>query len=80
MAIRVYDNYDFEGEVVVETSERLYLGEAKYRAMDYDCTVMIKSYKGWVFKKGPSRADLIRDGKEKPDGLVASDRKYVYII
>jgi hypothetical protein len=80
MAIRVYDNYDFSGETVVETSERLYLGEAKQFAIDHDCTVMIKSFKGWEFKKGPSRADLLEAGLEKPAGLVECKIKSVYII
>lgn len=80
MAIRVYDNYDFPGETVVETTDRLYLGEAKQFAIRNDCTVMVKSFKGWEFKKGPSRTDLLETGLEKPEGLVACKIKTVYII
>jgi len=80
MAIRVYDNYDFPGETIVETSERFYLGEAKQFAIDHDCTVMIKSFKGWEFKKGPSLADLLEAGLEKPTELVVCKTKSVYII
>ena len=74
MAIRVYDNYDFPGETIVETSEHLYLGEAKQFAIDHNCNVMIQSYKGWEFKKGPSRADLITSE------LLICKTKTVYII
>ena len=77
MAIRVYNNSDYEGEVVVETTERFYLGEAKDFAKEYDCTVMIRSFQGWTFKKGPSRAEL---GDTKPTALVESRGKDVYII
>lgn len=80
MAIRVYDNYDYPGETIVETSERLYLGEAKQFAIDHNCTVMIKSFKGWEFKKGPSRADLLEAGLEKPAELLICKTKSVYII
>lgn len=80
MSIRVYDNYDFPGETVVETTDRLYLGEAKLFAIDHDCTVMIKSFKGWEFKKGPSRADLLEAGLDKPAGLIVCKTKSVYII
>jgi len=80
MAIRVYDNYDFPGETVVETTDRLYLGEAKQFAIDHDCTVMIKSFKGWEFKKGPSRAELLEAGLKQPEGLVVCKIKSVYII
>ncbi len=80
MAIRVYDNYDFPGETVVETTDRLYLGEAKQIAIRHDCTVMVKSFKGWEFKKGPSRTDLLEAGLEKPAGLVTCKIKSVYII
>ena len=79
MAIRVYDNYDFPGETIVET-DRLRLGEAKQFAIDHNCTVMIKSFKGWEFKKGPSRADLIEAGLEKPAELLSCKTKSVYII
>ena len=83
MAIRVYDSHDFEGEVVA-TADRLFLGEAKDFAMEHDCTVMIKSWKGWTFKKGPSRASLgekIGETKQpKPVGLVECSGKSVYII
>lgn len=79
MAIRVYDNYDFPGETIVET-DRLYLGEAKQFAIDHNCSVMIKSFKGWEFKKGPSRADLIEAGLEKPAELLSCKTKSVYII
>ena len=80
MSIRVYDNYDFPGEVVVSTTDRLYLGEAKQFAIEHDCTVMIKSFKGWEFKKGPSRADLLEAGLDKPLELVVCKIKSVYII
>ena len=79
MAIRVYDNYDFPGETIVET-DRSCLGEAKLVAIDHNCTVMIKSFKGWEFKKGPSRADLIEAGLEKPAELLSCKTKSVYII
>jgi hypothetical protein len=77
MAIRVYNNHDYEGDVVVETTEHFYLGEAKDFAKEYDCTVMIKSFQGWKFKKGPSRADL---GDTKPSALVECRGKDVFII
>ena len=80
MAIRVYDNYDFPGETEVETSERLYLSEAKQFAIDHDCTVMIKTFKGWEFKKGPSRVELLEAGLDKPMGLLVCKTKSVYII
>jgi len=80
MSIRVYDNYDFEGETEVFTTDRLYLGEARQFAIDHSCTVMIRSFKGWEFKKGPSRAVLVKDGVDKPDGLIPCDCKSVYII
>jgi len=77
MSIRVYNNHYFEGEVVAETTDRLYLGEAKDFAMDHNCTVMIRTYQGWTFKKGPSKAEL---GKEKPSALVECRATDVYII
>jgi len=77
MSIRVYNNHYFEGEVVAETTDRLYLGEAKDFAMDHNCTVMIRTYQGWTFKKGPSKAEL---GKEKPSALVEWRTADVYII
>jgi hypothetical protein len=77
MAIRVYNNHDFKGEVVVETTKCLYLGEAKEFAKDHDCTVMIKSFQGWKFKKGPSRAEL---GDTKPSALVECRATDVFII
>ena len=80
MSIRVYDNYDFPGETIVETTVGMYLSEAKQFAIDHDCTVMIKSFKGWEFKKGPSRTDLLEAGLEKPDGLIVCKIKSVYII
>jgi hypothetical protein len=80
MAIRVYDKYDFVGEQVIFTTDRLRLGEATQFAIDHNCTVIIKSFEGWEFKKGPSRADLIKDGLEKPVGLIPCDLKSVYII
>jgi hypothetical protein len=79
MAIRVYDKYDFVGEQVIFTTDRLRLGEAKQFAIDHNCTVIIKSFEGWEFKKGPSRTNLI-DGQEKPMGLIPCDLKSVYII
>jgi hypothetical protein len=80
MSIRVYDKYDFVGDTEVFASNRLYLGEAKQFAIDHNCTVMIKSFECWEFKKGPSRADLIKDGLDKPVGLIPCDLKSVYII
>lgn len=77
MAIRVYSNCDYTGEVVVETTERLYLGEAKDFAKEYECTIMIRSFQGWSFKKGPSRAEL---GDTKPTSLVEYPGKDVFII
>jgi hypothetical protein len=77
MSIRVYNNHNFEGEVVAETTDRLYLGEAKDFAMVHNCNVMIRTYQGWIFKKGPSRAEL---GKEKPSALVECRATDVYII
>jgi len=76
MAIRIYDGYDFEGDIVVESDELL-LGEAKNFAMDHGCTVMIRTSMGWIFKKGPTRASL---GKNKPEGLTKCSGKSVYII
>ena len=77
MAIRVYDNYDFEGEEVEFVPEYLYLGEAKDYALQHKCNIMIRSWKGWTFKNGPSRAEL---GDTKPSALVECSGKKVYII
>jgi len=80
MPISVYDNYDFPGEVVVETRDYLHLFEAKQFALDHGCTVIIKTPKGWEFKKGVTRDDLLEAGLEKPVGLLSCKTKSVYII
>ena len=79
MAIRVYDKYDFEGEAVCISNNRLCLGEAKQFAIDNNCTVMIRTWKGWEFKKGPTREDILQSG-QPPTGLIHDKSKSVYII
>jgi len=74
MAIRVINNHDFEVEAVVETTEWLRLGEAKMEALQHGCNVMVRSYKGWAFKKVE-----ITD-RNNPEGLIKCDGKQIYII
>ena len=76
MAIRVYDKHDFDGEVIVSSSESFRLGEAKEFAIDHGCNVMIKSFQLWEFKS--SKVDL--KSKEKPFNIVPNERKSVYIL
>jgi hypothetical protein len=76
MAIRVYENHDFEGEVMVTSNEVLRLGEAKEFAIDHGCNVMIKSFQLWEFKSAV--VDL--KCKEKPSDVVPNNRKTVYIL
>ena len=76
MAIRVYNNSDFEGEEVTFSTERFYLGEAKDYAIDHKCNIMIRSFKGWSFKR--EKVDL--STKIKPEKVVDCRGKDVYIL
>ena len=77
-SIRVIPGHDIEGEVVRKVDDSLYLGEAKEFAIQNDCNVMIKSWKGWEFKK-VHIADI-----DNPDGLIKCGEKgpfkTIYII
>jgi len=74
MAIRLIKNYDFDAEAVMETTEWLRLGEAKMEALQHGCNVMVKSYKGWAFKK----VEII--DRTNPEGLIKCDGKQLFII
>ena len=76
MAIRVYNNSDFEGEEVTFSTERFYLGEAKDHAIDNKCNIMIRSFKGWSFKR--EIVDL--STKIKPEKVVDCCGKDVFIL
>lgn len=76
MAIRVYDKHDFEGEVIVSSSDSFRLGEAKDFARDHGCNIMIKSFRLWEFKS----AEVDLKSKEKLSNIVPDERKSVYIL
>jgi hypothetical protein len=75
MAIRVYNNSDFEGEEVIFSTERFYLSEAKDYAIYHKCNIMIRSFKGWSFKY--EKLDL---STIKPEKVVDCHGKDVYIL
>jgi len=73
MAIRVIKDHDFDAEVVMETTKMLLLGEAKDEALHHGCNVMVRTYKGWEFKK-------VEIDKKNPEGLIKCNGKDLYII
>ena len=77
-SIRVISGHDIEGEVVRTVDDHLYLGEAKDFAIQNDCNVMIKWWKGWEFKK-VNITDI-----DNPSGLIkcleGKPFKTIYIL
>ena len=77
MSIRVIEGHDIEGDVVVST-DHMYLGHAKEFALEYKCNVMVKSWKGWEFKRVEIKDRKTPEGLIKWDG--AGTYKSVYIL